>query len=659
MNGSEAKVRIDELRNLLSRYSDQYYNRDDPEISDYDYDMLNNELKALEKEFPQFISADSPTQKVGGAASSKFEKVHHNIKMESLQDVFSIAEVNDFVARVKADYPSASFTVEPKIDGLSISLEYRDGKLVRGSTRGDGTTGEDVTDNIIRIEDVPERISGDLPFLEVRGEVYMPHESFLKLINAQEENGEKPFKNPRNAAAGSLRQKNSDIVAERGLSVFIFNLQSAQGKTFKSHSETLDFLKNSGFKVIPSYTVCRTGAEIADEIEKIGRNRGSYDYDIDGAVVKTNELSERTALGSTAKFPKWAVAFKYPPEEKETVLKDIEINVGRTGVLTPTGVFEPVTLAGTTVSRATLHNQDFITEKGLQIGDTVVLRKAGEIIPEVLRVTKHDPNRGTYKFPQVCPSCSSPVYRIDGESAIRCLNDKCPAQILRVLIHFSSRDAYAVDGLGEAIIEQLVENSLISSPEDIFRLSASDLLKLDGFKETSANKLIAAIEKSKGNDLGKLIFALGIRHIGAKNASQLSVHFGTMDALVRASFDEIAAIDGFGDIMAQSVTEFFSTADNINMIENLKSLGLNMTSLAAVKDERFKGQTFVLTGSLEKFTRAEASMIIESFGGKTSSSVSKKTSVVLAGSDAGSKLIKANQLGIRVIDETEFSKMII
>lgn len=658
MEFNKAKARAEELRKTLKYHSDLYYNKDNPEISDYEYDMLNNELKKIEEEYPELITADSPTQMVGGKASSLFSKVTHNVKMESLQDVFSVSEVESFVNRVKADFPDACFTVEPKIDGLSVSLEYENGIFVRGSTRGDGVVGEDVTANLLKIKDVPKKINSDLPSLEVRGEVYMSHESFFALVKAQEDSGETPFKNPRNAAAGSLRQKNSEIVEKRNLSLFIFNVQSSSGISFETHKQTLDYLNECGFNVIPSYTLCQSSDEVIKEIEKIGDNRGNFDFDIDGAVVKTNSLAQREELGSTAKFPKWAVAFKYPPEEKETVLKDIEINVGRTGVLTPTGIFEPVILAGTTVSRATLHNQDFINEKGLQIGDTVVLRKAGEIIPEVLKVSKHNENKGIYELPKICPSCGSPVYRLNDEAALRCFNDKCPAQIVRVLIHFASRDAYGIEGLGEAIVEQFVKNGLIHSPEDIFRLKAEDILKLDGFQQTSANNLIKAIENSKSNDLSKLIFALGIRHIGAKNAAQLAVHFGSMEKLIEADEEDILAIDGFGEIMAKSVKEFFSTSDNIAMIENLKSLGLNMKSLAEIKDERFKGMSFVLTGALSKYTRNEASKIIESFGGKTSSSVSKKTSVVLAGEAAGSKLTKANSLGIRVINEDEFSDMI-
>ena len=659
MDFQTAKARAEELRKTLRYHSELYYNQDNPEISDYEYDMLSNELKHSEAQFPELITADSPTQIVGGKASKLFEKVTHAVKMESLQDVFSIEEVTAFIQKIQSDFPDAAFTVEPKIDGLSVSLEYENGVLVRGSTRGDGVVGEDVTANLMQIRDIPKQIPCTASSLEVRGEVYMPHESFFACIEKQENNGEVPFKNPRNAAAGSLRQKNSAVVAERNLSVFIFNVQAVDGMNFATHQESLDFLKSCGFPVVPGYVLCHSAQEVESQIHRIGENRGSYAYDIDGAVVKTNSLAQREELGSTAKFPKWAVAFKYPPEEKETVLKDIEINVGRTGVLTPTGVFEPVVLAGTTVSRATLHNQDFIDEKGLQIGDTVVMRKAGEIIPEVLRVTKHDESKGVYQLPSFCPSCGAPVYRQGDEAAVRCMNDKCPAQIVRVLIHFASRDAYGIEGLGEAIVELFVKEGLIHSPEDIFQLTKEDIMRLDGFKETSANNLVTSIENAKRNDLSKLIFALGIRHIGAKNAQQLAVHFGTMDALITASEEDILAIDGFGEIMAKSVVEFFATEQNLAMIESLKQLGLNMNSLAEIQDERFKGMTFVLTGTLEKFKRSEASKIIESFGGKTSSSVSKKTTFVLAGEAAGSKLTKAQSLGVKIISEDEFEQMIV
>ncbi len=658
MDFQAAEKRAVELRKILKYHSDLYYNQDDPEIEDYEYDQLNNELKRIEEEFPLLVIPDSPTQKVGGKASELFSKVTHRVKMESLQDVFSYSDVYDFVERVHKISSDAAFTVEPKIDGLSVSLEYVHGVFLRASTRGDGIVGEDVTDNIKMIADVPKKLSQSVPFLEVRGEIYMPHLSFISLVKEQELNGEKTFKNPRNAAAGSLRQKNPEIVAGRGLSIFIFNIQQIEGKALSSHKESLDFLAELGFHVIPSYTLCKNAEEIVDQIKKIGENRLGLPFDIDGAVAKADDFAVREELGSTAKFPKWAIAFKYPPEEKQTVLKDIEINVGRTGVLTPTGIFEPVILAGTTVSRATLHNQDFITDKGIQIGDSVLIRKAGDIIPEVVNVVEHIEENGIYRIPDKCPSCGAPVFREEGGAAVRCFNDKCPAQLVRILIHFASRDAYGIEGLGESIIELFVEEGLISSPVDIFKLKAEDIERLEGFKETSANNLIKAIEQSKQSDLSKLIFALGIRHIGAKNAAQLASHFKTMDNLISASYDEILSIEGFGAIMAESVREFFATADNIKMIEEFKSLGLNMKSLFEIRDARFSGQTFVLTGTLSRYKRSEASKIIESFGGKTSTSVSKKTSFVLAGEEAGSKLEKANKLGVTVISESDFAKMI-
>ena len=657
MNFSDAAKRAEELRKILKYHSDLYYNKDNPEIDDYEYDMLNNELKSIEKEYPRLISKDSPTQNIGGSASNLFNKVTHSVKMESLQDVFSFDEVRDFYNKTVLDEGDLFFTVEPKIDGLSVSLEYENGVLVRGSTRGDGVVGEDVTDNVKMISSVPQRLNLPIGYIEVRGEVYMPHKSFMSVVENQEIMGEKPFKNPRNAAAGSLRQKNSEIVKERGLDIFVFNIQRIEGKELSSHKQSLDFLKELGFNVIPSYNLCKNCDEILSEIAEIGAKRGSLPYDIDGAVVKVDDFALRQRLGSTAKFPKWAVAFKYPPEEKETKLIDIEVNVGRTGVLTPVGVFEPVLLAGTTVSRATLHNQDFIDEKCVNIGDSVIVRKSGDIIPEVVKVTKHS-KEGTYKLPDFCPSCGARVSREEGEVALRCTNDSCPAQLLRIIIHFCSRDAYSIEGLGEANVKQFVENSLIKSPVDIFKLTAEDIMKCDGFKETSANNIIRAIEKSKANDLSKFIFALGIRHIGAKNAAALSAHFGNIDNIISAGREEIGAIDGFGDIMARSVEEFFSVEDNIKMIEQFKALGLNMNSNVVLKDSRFKNMTFVLTGTLTEFKRSDASAIIEQFGGKTSSSVSKKTTYVLAGEQAGSKLDKANALGVKVISEEDFKQMI-
>lgn len=650
-----AEKRIKELSETLKYHNRKYYIEDSPEIEDFEYDRMLRELENLESEFPQFKTEDSPTQNVGGAVSRLFTEVEHKVKMESLQDVFSFDEFRTFAEKI--DLNRTAFSVEPKIDGLSVSLEYKDGLFFRGSTRGDGEKGEDVTANLLQIESIPKAIKFDGE-LEVRGEVYMPKESFLQLIERQELNGETPAKNPRNAAAGSLRQKNPQITKERKLDIFVFNIQRVVGQEFSSHIETLDFLKSLGFHTLPSYKSCKTADEVIEEIERIGNTRGELSYDIDGAVVKVDNLKYRDVLGSTSKFPKWAVAFKYPPEEKETVLKEIEIAVGRTGALTPTAIFDTITLAGTSVSRATLHNEDFITSKGIGIGDTIIVRKAGDIIPEVLAVAKHAENSVPFKMPTVCPSCNSPVYREDGEAVIRCTNADCPAQLLRHLIHFTSRDAMDIEGLGPAVLEQLLDAKLISSIDDLYDLDYEKVAELERTGEKSVENLKNAIEKSKENDLSRLIFAFGIRHIGAKAGKLLSENFGDIDAILSATKEEFESIEGFGDILAESAFEFFSLEETKNMIERLKTRGVNMKSLKEVTDTRFGGKTFVLTGTLPTLTRNEASAIIESFGGKTSSSVSKKTDFVLAGEEAGSKLDKANKLGVTVITEEEFREMI-
>lgn len=655
MDFKQAKKRASELTKIIKHHNELYYNQDAPEIEDFEYDALMRELKNLEKEYPELITPDSPTQKVGGVALNLFSPVTHSVKMESLQDVFSTEELRDFGGKI--DISRTAFSVEPKIDGLSVSLEYENGKFVRGSTRGDGTVGEDVTANLLQIESIPKEIdfSGEL---EVRGEVYMPKDSFLKLVERQELLGENPPKNPRNAAAGSLRQKNSAITASRGLDIFIFNIQRITEKEFTTHIETLDFLKSLGFHVLPTYKLCKSIDDAINEIMRIGDNRGNYSYDIDGAVIKVNELNYRQELGSTAKYPKWAVAYKYPPEEKETVLKNIEINVGRTGALTPTAVFEPIQLAGTTVSRAVLHNEDFISSKGIGIGDTIIVRKAGEIIPEVLSVKVHNENGKPYEMPTVCPSCGSPVSREDGEAVIRCTNADCPAQLLRHLIHFTSRDAMDIEGLGPAVLEQLSDAGLISNIVDIYTLDFEKVKSLERIGEKSADNLKKAIENSKQNDLSKLIFAFGIRHIGSKAAKLLSEHFMDIDGIMSATKQELEKIEGFGSILAQSAYKFFKLEDTKQMISKLKSLGINMKSTKTIVDTRFAGMTFVLTGTLPTYNRNDASAIIENFGGKVSSSVSKKTTYVLAGDEAGSKLEKANALGVKVIDEQQFKDMI-
>lgn len=654
MDLKQAEKKISELSETLKYHNRKYYLEDSPEIEDFEYDAMMRELEDLEKEYPQLAQEDSPTKMVGGAALKLFSPVEHSVKMESLQDVFSFDELRSFADKIDAS--KTAFSVEPKIDGLSVSLEYKDGLFFRGSTRGDGVTGEDVTANLLQIKSIPKAI----PFngeLEVRGEVYMPRNSFIRLVEKQELNGEKPAKNPRNAAAGALRQKNAKITAERGLDIFVFNIQRITDRQFSSHIETLDFVKSLGFHTLPSYKRCLTVEEAIDEVKRIGDSRGSLPFDIDGAVIKVDNLAYRDELGSTSKFPKWAAAYKYPPEEKETILKNIEINVGRTGALTPTAEFDPIQLAGTTVSRATLHNEDFILSKGICIGDTIVVRKAGDIIPEVLSVSKHGENAIPFKMPEVCPSCGSPVSREEGEAVVRCTNADCPAQILRHLIHFTSRDAMDIEGLGPAVLEQLIDGGLIKTIDDIYTLKAEEIEKLERIGEKSASNLIRAIEKSKQNDLSKLIFAFGIRHIGAKAAKLISDNFGDIDAVLSASKEDYSEIDGFGDILADAAAEFFSLPETHNMIERLKAAGVNMRSLNTVTDSKFKGLTFVLTGTLPTYSRSEASAIIEKLGGKTSSSVSKKTSYVLAGEEAGSKLDKANSLGVPVIDEEEFKKM--
>lgn len=653
---NDIKNKIEQLRKQIEYHSNRYYNEDAPEIEDYEYDMMMRELQSLEENYPEYKTPDSPTQRVGGKADNTFESVVHTVRMESLQDAFSHNELRDFSKRVNETVVNCQYVVEPKIDGLSVSLEYRNGVFFRGSTRGDGNVGEDVTANLKVIRNIPLKLNEPIEYLEVRGEVYMPKKSFEKVVDRQILNEEKPFKNPRNAAAGSLRQKDSEVTKTRGLDIFVFNIQQIEGKELNSHKQSLDYLKTLGFNTIPTYKLVDNIEDAIEEIKNIGESRGSLEYDIDGAVIKVNDFESRTELGSTAKFPKWAIAFKYPPEEKQTKILDIEIAVGRTGVLTPTAVLEPVHLAGTTVSRATLHNIDFITEKGIAIGDIVTVRKAGDIIPEVLCVNEHLSDN-IYKFPTKCPSCSSDVIREDDEAAIRCINPDCPAQLLRNLIHFCSRDAMDIEGLGPAILEQFSKNNMISSSADIYDLKSEDILKLDGFQEKSAKNIIESINKSKENDLSKLLFALGIRHIGSKAAKLLAEHFKNIDAVINASVEEICEIDGFGEVMAISVYDFFKTEKTKDLILRFKQHGVNTFSKTEIKDDRFAGKTFVLTGTLPTFKRSEAQKIIESFGGKCSSSVSKKTDFVLAGEEAGSKLDKAIALGVKVINENEFKEM--
>ncbi len=661
MDINEIKARAEDLRTKINYHNNRYYNMDAPEISDYEYDMLLRELEKIESDYPQLQTPDSPTLRVGGEAAEKFSPVVHQVPMESLHDSFSHEEIIEFDRRVRETADSPEYTVEPKIDGLSVSAEYRNGVFVRGSTRGDGSVGEDITDNLKTIKSLPKKLRRPIPYLEVRGEVFMSIESFEKLTESQEEKGEKTFKNPRNAAAGSLRQKNSEITKERSLDIFVFNIQQIEGENVSTHKQSLELLSELGFSVLPFYYVCSSANEIIEKIEEIGNRRGELSFQIDGAVVKINDLETRKALGSTAKFPRWAEAYKYPPEEKPTELLDIEINVGRTGVLTPTAIFRPITLAGTTVSRATLHNEEFISEKDIRIGDTVILRKAGEIIPEVVAVKSHKEGSLPYRMPTFCPSCNSKVIKENGEAALRCTNTECPAQLMRHMIHFVSRDAMDIDGLGEKVLYAMSEKDLIHSPFDLYRLTRDDILSLENKKDKSADNLLSAIEKSKSNDLYRLIFALGIRNIGQSAAKLLADKFRTLDEIANATEKDILSIDGFGEIMAKSVVSYFELDKTKDIIEEIKELGLNTQNLSIPKNNSeniFTGKTFVITGTLPTYKRSEAAELIEQNGGKVSGSVSKKTDYVLAGEAAGSKLTKANELGIKVIDEEEFNSMI-
>ncbi len=659
MDKLTAEKRIVELRDLVRYHSRLYYELDAPELDDYEYDLLYHELLDLETAFPELLTPDSPTQKVGGAASLKFEPVQHAVQMGSLQDVFSYEELFEFDNRVRSVIDAPEYVVETKIDGLSVSLEYRNGMFVRGSTRGDGFVGEDVTHNLLTIASIPKKINcPEVSYLELRGEVYISKETFKKLVDAQELSGEKPFKNPRNAAAGSLRQKDPKISAKRGLDIFIFNIQQCEGKTFKSHSESLDFVKSLGFPVSVLYNRYSNIHDAVENIKYIGENRDNFSFDIDGAVIKVNNLEDREKLGSTAKYPKWAVAFKYPPEEKVTKLLDIEVQVGRTGALTPTAVFEPIQLAGTSVSRAVLHNQDFIDSKNINVGDSIIVRKAGEIIPEVVALAAKGPLVGTFKLPGFCPACGTKAVREADEAVLRCPNPDCPAQLLRNLIHFASRDAMDIDGMGPAVLTALVENGIIKSQPDIYGIIATDISSIERMGEKSASNLISAIEKSKSAGLARVIYALGIRNIGQKTADILAEKFGNIDSLMEADLETLCSIDGFGEVMAKSLIDYFSLEQSKNLIEKLKEYGVDMTAEIKEKSDIFAGLTFVLTGTLPTMTRNEASDIITANGGKVSSSVSKKTSYVLAGEEAGSKLTKAQSLGIKIIDENEFLKMI-
>ena len=653
-----AKEEIARLSRALEQHNYDYYVLDDPKIPDFEYDAMLRELEKLEEAYPQFASPLSPTKRVGGQALSQFEKVEHAVPLESLQDVFSFEELGEFDARVRDAVGEVSYTVEPKIDGLSVALEYIDGEFYRGATRGDGLVGENVTENLKTIHSIPLHIENAPHRLIVRGEVFMPKSVFHKLNAEREERGEALFANPRNAAAGSLRQLDPQVAAKRRLDILVFNLQLAEGISFASHSETLDYLRELRFKVIPYRTV-HTLSEAEAEIATLDANRESYTYDIDGAVIKLNSLEDRAAMGSTAKYPRWAAAYKYPPEIKPTVLEKIVVQVGRTGVLTPKAVVRPVRLAGTTVTNATLHNQDFITEKDLRIGDTVLIRKAGEIIPEILEVdfSKRPGDAVPYFLPTSCPVCGSPVERDEDGAAMRCTGAACPAQLIRNLSHFVSRDAMDIERLGSAIVEQLIQAGMVNSAADLYYLDWSAVEKLERMGAQSVKNLREAVEASKENDLSRLIYALGIRQVGVKAAKVLATEFGSMDRLMEASLEELTAVPDIGAITAENITRWFANPQSQQLIARLREAGVNFESRFRVQDERFKGMTFVLTGALSLFTRDEATTKIENFGGKAAASVSKKTTYVVAGENAGSKLKKANELGIPVLTEAEFLEM--
>lgn len=658
MDKEQIKSEYEQLCKQAEQHNFNYYVLDDPTIEDDEYDRLMRRIKEIEAENPEIVSESSPTQHVGGYAINTFEKVTHEVQMGSLQDVFSKGELYEFDERVKKAVGKAVYCVEPKIDGLSVSLEYKDGIFTRGSTRGDGFVGEDITKNLKTIKSIPMVLHEKIPFIEVRGEVYMPKADFEKLVRKQLENDEQPAKNPRNAAAGSLRQKDSRVTASRGLDIFVFNLQRIEGRELTCHSESLDYMKSLGFNVIDGYKTFDNIEDAVSRIMEIGENRQSYSYDIDGAVIKVDNFELRNELGSTAKVPKWAVAFKYPPEEKETKLLDIEINVGRTGALTPVAVFEPVWLAGTTVSRAVLHNQDYIDSKDIRIGDIIAVRKAGDIIPEVVRSVSHAENSEPFVIPHICPVCHGKAERAEDEAVIRCVNIDCPAQLLKNIEHFASRPAMNIDGLGEAVVKQLVENRLISTVADLYGLQQQDLEMLPGFAKVSASKLIANIENSKANSPDRLLFALGIKGIGQKNAQLLMKHFGSIEKLSETSPEEISAVENFGDILANNIFTALHEPHMTELIERLKSYGVNTVYQSDVKSDKLAGLTFVITGTLPDMTRDEAKTLIEQNGGKCSGSVSKKTSYVLAGEEAGSKLTKAQQLGVTVISQQQLIEMI-
>ena len=647
------------LRDTLNAHGYRYYVLDEPTISDYEYDHMLRRLEDLEKEHPEEITPDSPTQRVGGRTLSEFAQVQHDVPLESLQDVFNGEEVREFLGKVGETLPGALYSVEPKVDGLSVALEYRHGVFVRGATRGDGRVGEDVTENLRTIRSIPMVLPEKLPRLIVRGEVYMARSVFEELNALREVEGKPLMANPRNAAAGSLRQLDSKICAERRLDIAVFNLQLAEGRSFTSHGETIDYLASQHFKVIPHRLLTDAG-EILQEIDRLGETREAFPFDIDGAVIKLDDLGDRTVLGSTAKCPKWAIAYKYPPEQKMAELKDIVVQVGRTGVLTPKAVLSPVRLAGTTVTYATLHNQDYITQKDIRIGDTVLVQKAGEIIPEIVEVVPSRRSAGAvpYYLPTTCPVCGAPVSRDADGAAIRCTGAACPAQRLRNLTHFASRGAMDIDGLGPAVLQQLIDSGLVSTAADLYDLQVQDIAQLDRMGEKSAANAVAAIGKSRENDLWRLIYALGIRQVGEKAAKVLAAHFGSYDAFAAASAEELTAIDDIGAVTADYIRQWVESPQSRDLMERLRKAGVNMESREKKVDDRFAGMTFVLTGALEKLTRDEAGALIEQRGGKAASSVSKKTTYVVAGENAGSKLRKARELGLPVLTEDEFLAML-
>lgn len=655
----DPKERINELSELLTDANYRYHVLDDPKMPDFEYDRLLRELEDLEKEYPEFAREDSPTKRVGGTALSQFEEVVHPVPLMSLQDVFSMEELNDFLSKTLSSEPDTVFSVEPKIDGLSVALEYVDGKLIRGATRGDGNVGEDVTENIKTIRSVPMTLENAPPRLIVRGEVYMPKKTFHRLNERREEEGKPLFANPRNAAAGSLRQLDPKIAAKRGLDIFVFNIQLAEGVSFSSHCETLEYLKRLRFKVIP-YEKLSGIPEIDAQVAEINDNREQLPCDIDGAVIKVDDLSARERLGATAKFPKWAAAYKYPPEIKPTVVEDIMVQVGRTGVLTPKAVVRPVRLAGTTVTNATLHNQVFISQRDIRIGDTVLIRKAGEIIPEILEVdfSKRPQGAQPYRLPEVCPVCGAKTQQDEDGAFLRCTGAECPAQLSRNIAHFVSRDAMDIEGLGSAIVDALIEKDLIHSPADIYYLRQEDIETLWKSGKTAAAKLLASIERSKEQDVSRLIYALGIRQVGAKTGKVLAAAFGNLDGVLSASEGALTQIPDVGSVTAASIHAWSCQEQSRHMVERLRQAGVNFESKRVISDNRFSGKVFVLTGALSKFTREEVSETIELLGGKTSGSVSKKTSFVIVGENAGSKERKARELGIPVLTEDEFLEMI-